>query len=135
MIRPHSIDLLDLVRERRGLVDEQLQELVRRALAREQLELAVYRARPCGNDAERDLRPESIQSVSWSARSGAGAICGTMPQCKTLNTHDDGSHRVQVCGHAMEGGEGGVRVSRANGRRARGESGTDTIGVCSHRQT
>ena len=106
MVRAHGVDLLDLVAERRRLVYEQLQKLVRRALAGEELELAVYRARPCGNDAERDLRPESIQSVSWRARRGAGAICGTMPQCKTLNTHDDGSHRVQVCGHAMEGGEG-----------------------------
>ena len=72
MVRAHGVDLLDLVAERRRLVDEQLQELVRRALAREQLELAVYRARPCGNDAERDLRPESIQSVSQLACAQGG---------------------------------------------------------------
>lgn len=28
MVRPHRVDLLDLVRERRRLVDEQLQKLV-----------------------------------------------------------------------------------------------------------
>ena len=137
MVRAHGVHILDLVAERRRLVDEQLQELVRGTLAREQLKLAVYRARPCGNDAERDLRPESIQSVSQlaCAQGGPGLYAAQCHNAKRKNTHDDGSHRVQVCGHGMEGGEGDVRVSRANGRRARGESGTDTIGVCSHRQT
>lgn len=46
MIRPHGVDLLDLVRERRRLVDEQLQEIVWRALARQQLELPVDRPAP-----------------------------------------------------------------------------------------
>ena len=60
---------------------------MRRALAREQLELAVYRARPCGNDAERDLQPESIQSVSQlaCAQGGRGYMRhnATMQNAKT----------------------------------------------------
>lgn len=44
MIRPHCVHLLDLVRERHGLVDEELQEVVRRRLARQELELLVDRS-------------------------------------------------------------------------------------------
>ena len=55
MVRPHGVDLLNLVRERRRLVDEQLQELVRRGLAREQLELLVYCPSPCVDDTGADL--------------------------------------------------------------------------------
>ena len=63
MVRAHGVDLLDLVAERRRLVDEQLQELVRRALAREELELAVDGARPGENDAEGDLRRGNLVST------------------------------------------------------------------------
>ena len=62
MVRAHGVDLLDLVAERDRLVDEELDKVVRRGLAREQLELAVDRARPRRDDPGRDL-PQS-RSIS-----------------------------------------------------------------------
>ena len=51
VVGPHRVNLLDLARERRRLVDEQLQKLVWGRLAREQLELLVYRSAPRNNNA------------------------------------------------------------------------------------
>jgi hypothetical protein len=56
MISADGVDLFDLVAERRGVVDEQLQKVVRRGFAGEELELAVDRARPGGNNAGCDLQ-------------------------------------------------------------------------------
>ena len=50
VVCPNSIDLLDLVRERHRLVDEQLQEIVWRGLASQQLELLVDCPAPSEND-------------------------------------------------------------------------------------
>ena len=55
MVRADGVDLLNLVAERHRLVDDELQELVRRGLAREQLELSVDRAAPRDDDAGADL--------------------------------------------------------------------------------
>ena len=46
VVRSHGVDFLDLVGEGDRFVDEQLEELARRGLAREKLELAVDRVGP-----------------------------------------------------------------------------------------
>lgn len=51
-----GVDLLDVVRERRRLVYEQLQEVVRRRLAGEKAELEVDRAPPGEDHAGRNLQ-------------------------------------------------------------------------------
>ena len=58
-----GVDLLDLVAEGHGLVDEELDKVMRRRLAREELELAVDGARPGENDAEGDLRRGNLVST------------------------------------------------------------------------
>lgn len=55
MVGAHGVDLLDLVGEGGHFVDEELQEVVWRAFAGEQLELLVDRAAPGEDDGERDL--------------------------------------------------------------------------------
>lgn len=55
MVRPHGVYLFDIITEDHGLVDDELNEVVRRRLAREELELAMYRAAPCNDDSKRDL--------------------------------------------------------------------------------
>ena len=55
VVRADGVDLLDLVAERHRLVDDELQKLVRRGLAREQLELLVDRLPPEKHDAEGKL--------------------------------------------------------------------------------
>lgn len=55
LVCAYSIDLLDLVAERDGVVDEELQELVRGRFPSQQLELVVNGARPRKDDTERDL--------------------------------------------------------------------------------
>ena len=60
VVRSHSINLLDLVRERRRLVDEQLQKLVWRRFAREQLELFVDCPAPRDNNTCANLTFLSI---------------------------------------------------------------------------
>ena len=98
MVRADSVDLLDLVAERRGLVDEQLEELVRRGLAREELKLAVNRARPRDNDSGGDLRQRSSISLtvlSQRAWRGKGEEGEEVSGEEAMGaTHDDRSHRV-----------------------------------------
>ena len=55
MVRADGVDLLDLVAERHRLINDELQELVRRGLAREQLELLVDRLAPEKHHAEGEL--------------------------------------------------------------------------------
>ena len=56
MICSDGVHLLNLVAKRHGIVDKELNEVVRRRLAREQFKLAVNGARPRSNDPGRDLR-------------------------------------------------------------------------------
>ena len=56
MIRPHRVNLLDLVAESHGLVNDELQKLVRCGFAGEERELAVHCAGPGDYDADCDLR-------------------------------------------------------------------------------
>jgi alpha-D-ribose 1-methylphosphonate 5-triphosphate synthase subunit PhnI len=63
VVRAHGVDLRDVLAERRGLVDDELQERVRRGLAREQLELAVDRVAPERDDADGDLRALSVRAA------------------------------------------------------------------------
>ena len=72
MICPDGVDLLNLIAKGDSLVDEQLEELVRRGLAREQLELAVDRARPRDDDAERDLRRRNLVSTEAGVPTPSG---------------------------------------------------------------
>lgn len=63
MVGAYSVDLLNLVAERRGLVDEELQELVGSRLPRQQLKLVVDGARPRKDDAECNLRKPTGMSM------------------------------------------------------------------------
>lgn len=56
VVRPHGVYLFDIITEDHGLVDDELNEVVRRRLAREELELAMYRAAPRNDDSKRDLK-------------------------------------------------------------------------------
>ena len=56
VVRAYGVDLLDLVAERHRLVDDELQELVRRGLAREQFELLIDGPTPEEHDAEGELQ-------------------------------------------------------------------------------
>lgn len=56
MIGSDGVHLLNLVAKRHGLIDKELNEVVRRRLAREQFKLAVNGTRPRSNDPGRDLR-------------------------------------------------------------------------------
>ena len=55
MIRPHRIQLLNLVAKRHRLVYDELQELVRRGLSGEERELRVHRSGPGDDDANCNL--------------------------------------------------------------------------------
>lgn len=55
MIRPDSVNALDLVAESDRFVDNELKEVVWRALSREKLELEVDRPGPSNDDTRRDL--------------------------------------------------------------------------------
>ena len=55
MICPDGVDLLNLIAKGDSLVDEQLEEVVRRGLPRKELELVVYRPRPRRDDTKRNL--------------------------------------------------------------------------------
>lgn len=75
MVRAHGVDLLDLVAERHRLVDEELEKVVRRRLAREQLELPVHRARPRRDDPKRDLQASSERERARSAKAWLASNC------------------------------------------------------------
>ena len=55
VVRSHGVDLFDLVAEGDGLVDDELDEVVRRGFAGEQLELAVDGVPPREDHASGDL--------------------------------------------------------------------------------
>lgn len=55
MIRPYSIDLLDLIAKCHGLVGDELREIMRRTLAREKFELEVNCTRPRNDYAQTNL--------------------------------------------------------------------------------
>ena len=74
MVRAYGVDLLDLVAERHRLVDDELQELVRRGLAREEFELLVDGPTPEEHDAEGELRRLGISE----ARRGRSESARTM---------------------------------------------------------
>ena len=68
MVRPNGVDLLDLVAEGHRLVDEELHEIVRGRLAREQLELPVDRRAPREDDSHGELANTSetgTKSGKW----------------------------------------------------------------------
>lgn len=56
MICANGVDFLNGIRERRGLVDEELQELMRGCSAREKPEFAVYGAAPRNYDPRSNLK-------------------------------------------------------------------------------
>lgn len=56
MVRSHGVNLLDVVRERYGLVYEELYEVMRRRLAGEKLELLVDRPSPSHDHTGGNLR-------------------------------------------------------------------------------
>lgn len=60
MIRADSVNLLDLVAERHCLVDDELQELARRGLAREQLELLEHGLTPEEHDPGSELAQTQV---------------------------------------------------------------------------
>jgi hypothetical protein len=55
MVRADGIDLFDLVAERRRLVNQKLDELVRGGFSGQQFELSVDPIRPSDADANRNL--------------------------------------------------------------------------------
>ncbi len=56
MVRANGIDLFDVVVECHGLVDYELEEVLGRRLARQELELSPNGARPRNYDTEGDLQ-------------------------------------------------------------------------------
>ena len=98
MICADGIYLLDLLAEGHCFVDDKLQEIVRRGLAREELKLAVDRARPRDNDSRGDLRRRSSVSptvLSQRAWRGKGEEGEKVSGEEAVGaTHDDRSHRV-----------------------------------------
>ena len=79
MVGPDGVNLLDIVRECRRLVYQELQELMRRRLSGEKAKLQVDRASPGENHAGRNLQRRSSVSKctrAAGARSGCGARCG-----------------------------------------------------------
>lgn len=55
MIRSNSINLLNTIIKRESIIDYTLNKLLRRRLARQELELEVYSPAPRCNNQERDL--------------------------------------------------------------------------------
>ena len=98
MICADGIYLLDLLAEGHCFVDDELQEVVRRGLAREELKLAVDRARPRDNDSRGDLRrrssvsPTVLSQRAWRGKGEEGEKASK--EKATRATHDDRSHRV-----------------------------------------
>ena len=56
VVRAHGVNFLDLLAEGDGLVDDELEELVRGRLSGKELELFVDGVSPRKNDAGSDLR-------------------------------------------------------------------------------
>lgn len=62
MVCSNRVHLLDLVRERRSFVDEQLYEIMRGGFSSEQLELFIDRPAPCNNNTCSNL-PQGQHAV------------------------------------------------------------------------
>ena len=63
MVGAYGVDLLDFVAEGHGLVDEELDKIMRRRLSGEEFELVVNGAGPRGDDAKRDLARRNQMSI------------------------------------------------------------------------
>ena len=104
MVSPHSIHLVYFVRERHRLVDEQLEEVVRRGLSGEQLELLVHRPVPGDDHPGCDLFREPKHTGEREGGRGSKGRCQWVSsrsvrarKSRLESTHDDSSHGIQVC--------------------------------------